>query len=107
MAKRRIILPDWMKELPERCRQLEDDVKSLKAQVRPTSADDNVAQIRAPSPAILAGVTRKPIRPLGHARKSIHTPTFSSESKIEAISTSKVLNASGSVVTLKQLVTKK
>ena len=117
---RRIILPDWMKNLPEDVKCLQQQVADLKEKLakhehepKPPAYQrvDNVQIIAPPTPPMivnsvvenpLAGVKRlkRATTPRGHDQPSIHDPTIASSSK-------KYLNLSGQIVTGEELVAKK
>ena len=100
---RRIVLPEWITVLKDRMNFLEDELKKYKKLQAEVSRIDNdvkclkklfeekmkfeVAQGSAMNVPIiaqnnvLAGAKRN-VKAGEHSRKSIHTPTFSSESKI-------------------------
>ena len=130
---RRIILPDWVKKQSEDILVMKKRIGELELEmnkrpitpaitIAPALRADNVLQSVQPPqlpPAIL-GTHRKKV-PGEHARKSIHMPTMSFESKIVEIipnpvrdsthapfhgvieSKSKVLNSQGLVTSLDKL----
>ena len=106
--KRRIILPNWVKDLVIKCDKLEVEVNELKRQ---RIAENEVKIIVVPEvadnvkPILQPPIIKPKLKAVGHTRKSIHTPTFSSESKISMIAPSltKVLNSDGLVTSLENL----